>query len=112
MKLNGKPIDILQNKPVIDIDLPPPHYKDEFEMIDQVYTEEKKQLCELEERFKTLETEYISIQEERTIERNKRELEDQKMKTKQKAVTTIQAFWRSYKVSVISVHIRGHAQGH
>lgn len=34
--------------------------QDEFEEIDGVYTEEKKQLGELEERFKTLEVRRIS----------------------------------------------------
>lgn len=35
--------------------------QDEFEEIDGVYTEEKKQLNELEERFKTLEVSYLLI---------------------------------------------------
>jgi len=38
-----------------------------------VYTEEKRQLNELEERFKTLEEEYNQIMEERRIAREKRE---------------------------------------
>lgn len=72
--------------------------QDEYEEIDGVYTEEKKQLNELEERFKTLETEYIQIQEERRIAREKREAAERELQIGVKAATTIQAFWRSFKV--------------
>ena len=35
--------------------------QDQYEEIDAVYTEEKKQLNEIEERFKTLEVEYDQV---------------------------------------------------
>lgn len=72
--------------------------KDEYEEIDAVYTEEKKQLHELEERFTTLEAEYLQIMEERRIARERREAAEREMALMIKSATTIQAFWRSYKV--------------
>lgn len=72
--------------------------QDEFEEIDAVYTEEKKQLNELEERFKTLEAEYNQIQEERRIARERREAAERELQISVMAATTIQAFWRSFKV--------------
>ncbi|XP_061183426.1 dynein regulatory complex protein 10-like [Saccostrea echinata] len=72
--------------------------QNEYEEIDLVYTEEKKQLHELEERFKTLEAEYQQIMEERRVAREKREAAEREMALMVKAATTIQAFWRSFKV--------------
>jgi len=70
----------------------------EYEEIDTIYTEEKKQLTELEERFKTLEEEYQAIMEERRIAREKQEEAERELQMCVKAATTIQAFWRSFKV--------------
>lgn len=72
--------------------------QDEYEEIDLIYTEEKKQLLELEERFAALEKEYLAIMEERRIAREKRERAQRELNMLVKAATTIQAFWRSYKV--------------
>lgn len=72
--------------------------QDEYEEIDTVYTEEKKQLHELEERFKTLEAEYQQIMEERRQARERREAAERELALMVKASTTIQAFWRSFKV--------------
>ncbi|KAL4223496.1 hypothetical protein ACF0H5_016967 [Mactra antiquata] len=72
--------------------------QDEYEEIDAVYTEEKKQLHELEERFKTLEAEYQQIMEERKQARERREAAERELALMVKASTTIQAFWRSFKV--------------
>ena len=72
--------------------------QDEYEEIDAVYTKEKKELNELEERFKTLEAEYKQIMEERRIARERREAAERELQTCIKAATTIQAFWRSFKV--------------
>eukprot|EP00916_Digyalum_oweni_P002511 GHVL01004613.1.p1 GENE.GHVL01004613.1~~GHVL01004613.1.p1 ORF type:complete len:481 (-),score=59.73 GHVL01004613.1:229-1671(-) len=72
--------------------------QDEYEEIDAVYTEEKKQLHELEERFNTLEKEYVGIMQERRLAREKREKAERELAMMVKASTTIQAFWRSYKV--------------
>ena len=70
----------------------------EYEEIDTVYTEEKKQLNELEERFKTLEEEYSQIMEERRIARERQEAAERELQMCVSAATTIQAFWRSFKV--------------
>ncbi|GFS20566.1 IQ domain-containing protein D [Elysia marginata] len=72
--------------------------QDEFEEINLVYTEEKQQLKELEERFATLEKEYTAIMEERRVARDKRERAQRELAILVKSATTIQAFWRSYKV--------------
>ncbi|RUS72393.1 hypothetical protein EGW08_019853, partial [Elysia chlorotica] len=72
--------------------------QDEYEEIDLVYSEEKKQLEELEERFATLEKEYTAIMEERRVARDKRERAQRELAILVKSATTIQAFWRSYKV--------------
>ncbi|XP_033106931.1 dynein regulatory complex protein 10-like [Anneissia japonica] len=71
--------------------------QDEYEDVDAVYTEEKSQLNELEERFKTLETEYTTIVEERRIAKEKKEREERELSLMIKAATVVQAFWRSYK---------------
>lgn len=73
-------------------------FQNEYEEIDAVYTEEKKQLNELEERFKTLESEYQQIMEERRVARDRREAAERDLALMVKAATTIQAFWRSFKV--------------
>jgi len=72
--------------------------KDEYEDIDAVYSEEKKQLNELEERFHVLETEYQRIMDERRRAREVREAAERHLQTLIRASLTIQAFWRSYKV--------------
>ncbi|KAK0060500.1 stress response protein nst1 [Biomphalaria pfeifferi] len=72
--------------------------QDEYEEIDAVYAGEKKQLLELEERFATLEKEYLSIMEERRVARSKLDRAQRELELVIKAATTIQAFWRSYKV--------------
>lgn len=72
--------------------------QDEYEEIDAVYTEEKKQLNELEEKFQVLAEEYDKIMEERRIERERREAADKDYKLKKEAATIIQAYFRAYKV--------------
>ena len=64
--------------------------QDEYEEIDAVYTKEKKQLNELEERFKTLQTEYDQIMEERRVAREKREAAERELQMCVGAATTIQ----------------------
>ncbi len=66
--------------------------QDEYEEIDGVYTEEKKQLNELEERFKTLQTEYDQIMEERRIARERREAAERELQQCIGAATTIQVY--------------------
>eukprot|EP00794_Sanderia_malayensis_P009300 gene9300-10281_t len=72
--------------------------QDEFDELDSIYTEEKRQLKILEERFETLEGEYKTIMEERRIAREKREAAERELKAMIKAATFIQAFWRAFKM--------------
>lgn len=72
--------------------------QEEYEEVDAAYTEEKKQLSELEERFKTLEEEYLQIMEERRIAEERRRAAEHEMQMMISAATTIQSFWRSYKI--------------
>lgn len=65
--------------------------------MDEIYTEEKKQLNELEERFRTMEKEYVDIMEERRIAREKAEKANRELQAKIKAATLIQSFWRALK---------------
>ncbi|XP_032242724.2 dynein regulatory complex protein 10 [Nematostella vectensis] len=71
--------------------------QDEFDALDVVYTEEKKQLQELEERFKTLEAEYVQIVEERRIAKEKAEAAERELNLKIRAARLIQAMWRAHK---------------
>ena len=72
--------------------------QDEYEDIDAVYTEEKKQLNELEQRFRVLEVEYNRIMDERRRTRETREAAERHLQNLIRAALTIQAFWRSFKV--------------
>ena len=47
--------------------------QEEYDAVDAVYMEEKRQLNELEERFRKLEEEYNAIMEERRLEAVKAE---------------------------------------
>ncbi|CAH8531279.1 unnamed protein product [Dicrocoelium dendriticum] len=69
----------------------------EYDTLDVEYTREKKELSELEERFLTLEEEYTEILEERRIQEMNRQREEAETLALQQSITTIQAFWRSYK---------------
>ncbi|XP_031556265.1 dynein regulatory complex protein 10-like [Actinia tenebrosa] len=71
--------------------------QDEFDALDVVYTEEKKQLQELEERFKTLEKEYLQIVEERRIAKERAEAAERELNMKIRAARLIQAMWRAHK---------------
>ncbi|CAG2237785.1 unnamed protein product [Mytilus edulis] len=72
--------------------------QEEYEEIEAAYNAQKKQLDEVEERFKTMSAEYDQIQEERRLAREKREAAEREMALMVKAATTVQAFWRSFKV--------------
>lgn len=72
-------------------------FQDEFDVLDEIYTGEKKQLNELEERFRTMEKEYSGIMEERRIAREKAEEANRELQAKIKAATLIQSFWRAFK---------------
>jgi len=72
--------------------------QDEYEKIDAEYTIEKKQLSELEEKFKVLEEEYDKIMEERRIAKEEKEARELELAHQMKAAVTIQAYFRAYKV--------------
>lgn len=71
--------------------------QDEYDALDAIYTEEKKQLSELEERFKTLEKEYLEIVEARRIAKEKAEAAERELNLKIRAARLIQALWRAHK---------------
>lgn len=71
--------------------------QDEYDALDVIYTEEKKQLSELEERFKTLEKEYLEIVEARRIAKEKAEAAERELNLKIRAARLIQALWRAHK---------------
>lgn len=72
--------------------------QEEFETIERIYSEEKKQLMELEERFSSLEKEYVKIRKEREDSKKWKEESERRLIRMMRAATTIQAYWRSYKV--------------
>ena len=65
--------------------------------MDVIYTEEKRQLNELEERFKTLEKEYLEIMEARRIAKEKAEAAEKELNLKIRAARLIQSLWRAHK---------------
>lgn len=70
----------------------------EFDEIEELHTEEKKQLEELEEKFKPLEEEYLKITEERRVAESLRRIEEESLNKKIIAAVTIQSFWRGFKL--------------
>ncbi|CAF1083008.1 unnamed protein product, partial [Brachionus calyciflorus] len=72
--------------------------QNEIDEIEALYEEEKKQLQELEEKFKPLEEEYLKILDERrTLERIRR-MEEDSLNKKVKAAVVIQSYWRGFKL--------------
>lgn len=71
--------------------------QDEFDALDAIYTEEKRQLSELEERFKTLKKEYLEIMEARRIAKEKAEAAERELNLKIRAARLIQSLWRAHK---------------
>ena len=71
--------------------------QEEYDAVDAVYMEEKRQLNELEERFRKLEEEYNAIMEERRLEAEKKEAAEREIAAMVRAAITIQSFWRAYK---------------
>ncbi len=70
----------------------------EFDEIEELHREEKKQLEELEEKFKPLEEEYLKIVEERRLAESLRRIEEETLNKKIMAAVTIQSFWRGFKL--------------
>ena len=71
--------------------------QDSIDGINGKYTNEKTQLEELQERFKTLEVEYDVIMEERRNDRERREAAADELAKMVKGALLIQKFWRAYK---------------
>jgi len=72
--------------------------QDEIDQIELVYAEEKKQLNELQEKFAVLSEEYETIMDERRVARQKKETEENDTNERREAATTIQAYFRAYRV--------------
>ena len=72
--------------------------QNEIDELEALYEEEKRQLQELEEKFKPLEEEYLKILDERrTLERIRR-MEEESLNKKVKAAIIIQSYWRGFKL--------------
>ncbi|KAH8860893.1 IQ domain-containing protein [Schistosoma japonicum] len=71
--------------------------QDEYDVLKAEYTEEKNAYDELNERFQIINEEYQKIMEERRVEEERRTREEEQRRQMEQAVTTIQAFWRSFK---------------
>ncbi len=63
-----------------------------------MYDEEKKQLLELEEKFKPLEEEYKKIMEDRRLAEALRRMQEEALNKKVKAAVVIQSYWRGFKL--------------
>jgi hypothetical protein len=63
-----------------------------------MYEEEKKQLDELEDKFKPLEKEYNEIMEQRMIEDRIRRMQEESLNKKVRAAIVIQSYWRGFKL--------------
>lgn len=72
--------------------------QNEIEEIQTQYTQELKQLAELEQKFGELEIEYNAIMEEKRIQREKREIAEKELQKMIKAALLLQSFWRAFKV--------------
>jgi len=75
--------------------------QDEYEDIDIVYTEEKKRLNELEEKFKVLSEEHDKILEERKLKKEEKNKQDLDKRAKIEAATLIQAHFRAFKLKKV-----------
>lgn len=72
--------------------------QNEIDEIEALYEEEKKQLQELEQKFKPLEEEYLKILEEKRIQERIRRMEEESLNKKVKAAIIIQSYWRGFKL--------------
>ncbi|UJR20707.1 hypothetical protein I4U23_023828 [Adineta vaga] len=72
--------------------------QDEYDEIETAYTEEKRLLIELEERFEKLKEEYDKIMEERAAEERQQAMEKALRERRWRAAAQIQRFWQGYKV--------------
>lgn len=72
--------------------------QNEYDEIHALYDEEKKQLLELEEKFKPLSEEYKKIMEERRTVEALRRIQEDALNKKVKAAVVIQSYWRGFKL--------------
>lgn len=72
--------------------------QNEYDEIHSLYEEEKKQLFELEEKFKPLEEEYLKIMEEKRNIEALRRIQEEALNRKVKAAVIIQSYWRGFKL--------------
>lgn len=72
--------------------------QNEYDEVFALYEEEKKQLYELEEKFKPLEEEYKKIMEERRMVEALRLIQEEALNKKVKAAVVIQSYWRGFKL--------------
>uniref|UniRef100_A0A4W3HLT4 Dynein regulatory complex protein 10 n=1 Tax=Callorhinchus milii TaxID=7868 RepID=A0A4W3HLT4_CALMI len=71
---------------------------EEFEELEKVHKVENSQLTELEGKLHMLEDEYKQIMDEKEVKELERKAKEEELLKTTKAVVTIQAFWKGYKV--------------
>uniref|UniRef100_V9KKV9 Dynein regulatory complex protein 10 n=1 Tax=Callorhinchus milii TaxID=7868 RepID=V9KKV9_CALMI len=72
--------------------------QEEFEELEKVHKVENSQLTELEGKLHMLEDEYKQIMDEKEVKELERKAKEEELLKTTKAVVTIQAFWKGYKV--------------
>lgn len=74
------------------------HSQDEFDIVQQLYDEEKQDLAELQRQLEILQNKFDAIMEERTLEAEKAAREEEEKRQMAIAATKMQALWRGYRV--------------
>ncbi|MEE6516997.1 hypothetical protein FKM82_026885 [Ascaphus truei] len=70
----------------------------ELEELKAVYTEEKAELAEVQEKLAVLEVEYIQIMEERRLAQLRKEAAEEELANQTRAATMVQALWKGFQV--------------
>ena len=83
----GSPVDVF---PIL--------LQEEYDLIEKLHEEEKKELAELETHFNKLAETYDAIMEERRLAQEETERKAREMAIAVKGVTRLQALWRGFKV--------------
>ena len=72
--------------------------QEEFDLIQKLHDEEKKDLAELETHFNKLAEKYDAIMEERRLAQEEAERREKELAIAIKGLTLLQAIWRGNKV--------------
>ena len=85
--------------------------QEEYDLIEKLHDEEKKELAELEEHFNLLAEKYDAIMEERRLAEEEAERKAKEMAMAIMGVTRLQALWRGFKIRKILRGYRGKKGG-